>query len=530
MTSQFSVMSGKTVGSRGFLSEGDLQHALYPADITSPTSISNTTTFPANTSSILQPTSLTDRTQNQTSPPVTKEKTTTKDSTRPECSYTVTPIKFGFKITVMNFITGNYNISISEVNGSETKTYTEFLDENSSREIKHLKPCTDYEHRVTFIDSDGNETLCDSDQDVTRTSTLSEGDIKDVSCMSGFVCYQSDWDINSYLSTPDKIQCNRETQIKTWCVKPGYEDICSDFTSTFTCGSSSFSRTTFISLDPSDINQTAPTDLPAEIKPVFPPKCQNLTVDYTCSESGKVNDYKKLSELEPFTEYSCTGQIKKNNIFINKTTPPIRVNIDCGFEITTVSKNPTQTSIELSWTTTSDNCQRVLHTLEKLSHECSCHETYSHKPTQIKPIYNNKEVGQGQEVKEMTLPGIPADIRDMSVIQPENNVIIVTCKYSGRFNGPKRKYIARLSNGVTLEKDKCEFEFRELSYSTSYEVKVTVLNGVYESNPTIKTVTTLYNDKAVIRFFVFLIIIISCVVLVVVFYKIYKRKHRNSTK
>ncbi|XP_047442133.1 receptor-type tyrosine-protein phosphatase C-like [Mugil cephalus] len=472
-----------------------------PFATTSPTSISNTTTPPTTTSSTLQPTSLTDRTQNQTSPPVTTEETTTKDSTRPECSYTVTPIKFGLKITVMNFTTGNYNINISEVNGSETKTYNL---QNSSLEIKHLKPCTDYEHRVTFIDSDGSETLCDSGQDVTGTSTLSEGDIKVVSCMSGYVCYQSDWNISSSLSTPDKIQCNRETQSKTWCVKGGNEDICSDFTSTFTCGSSSFSRTTFISLDfldPSDINQTPPTGLPAEIKPVFPPKCQSLTVDYTCSENGKVNDYRKLSELEPFTEYNCTGQIKKNNVFINKTTPPISVYIKCGFKITTVSKNPTQTSIELSWTTTSDNCQRVLHT-EKLSHECSCHETYNRQPTQIvtnpgrdggrctftglkpftdytcevKPIYNNKEVGQGQVVVVKTEPGIPADIGEkLSVSQPENNVIIVTCKYFGPFNGPERKYRARLNDGDLFEKDKCEFEFRDLSYSTNYEVKVSII-------------------------------------------------------
>ncbi|XP_047443648.1 receptor-type tyrosine-protein phosphatase C isoform X2 [Mugil cephalus] len=523
---------------------------------TPPTSISNTTTPPTTTPSTLQPTSLTDRTQNQTSPPVTTVKNATKDSTRPKCSYTVTPIEFGLKITVKNFTTGNYSISISEKDGSETKTYTEFSNENSSREIKHLKPCTDYEHRVTFINSDGNETPCDSDQDVTTTSTLSEVDIKDVSCMSGYVCYQSDWNISSSLSTQDKIQCNKKTQSKTWCVKPGYEDICSNFTSTFTCGNPPFSRTTFISLDfldPSDINQTPPTELPAEIKPVFPPKCQNLTVNYTCSESGKVDVYKKLSELEPFTEYSCTGQIKKNNVFIDKTTPPISVYIDCGFKITVVSKNRTDTSIELSWTTTSDNCQLDLNTLEKLSHVCSCHETYSHKPTQIvtnpgrdggrctatglkpftdytceiKSIYNNKEVARKKDVTLKTEPGRPEPIPQLDVSHPENNVIIVTCKYSGPLNGPKRIYRVRFNNQDMPEKDKCEFEFRDLSYSTSYEVKVIVWNGHHESNPTIKTVTTFYNDKAVIGFLVFLIILTS-VALLLVLYKIYVLKRRKS--
>ena len=53
------------------------------------------------------------------------------------------------------------------------------------------------------------------------------------------------------------------------------------------------------------------------------------------SEKGKPNESKKLSELEPFTDYSCTGQIKKNNITVTNTTA-VPVWIKCGMLIFTL--------------------------------------------------------------------------------------------------------------------------------------------------------------------------------------------------
>lgn len=50
-----------------------------------------------------------------------------------------------------------------------------------------------------------------------------------------------------------------------------------------------------------------------------------------------VNKSKILSELEPFTDYSCTGQIKDNdnNITIKNTTA-VHVEIHCGMLIFTL--------------------------------------------------------------------------------------------------------------------------------------------------------------------------------------------------
>uniref|UniRef100_A0A8C9XFT1 protein-tyrosine-phosphatase n=1 Tax=Sander lucioperca TaxID=283035 RepID=A0A8C9XFT1_SANLU len=104
----------------------------------------------------------------------------------------------------------------------------------------------------------------------------------------------------------------------------------------------------------------------------------------------------------------------------------------------------------------------------------------------------------------------------MLVAVPENNVIRVTCGHSNRFNGPQKIFSAILlyagviQKNLTKEKE-CDFEFKDLSYSTEYKLEVCVIL-IFD------------NDKAVIGFLVFLIIIVSVALLLVV-YKIYILKH-----
>uniref|UniRef100_A0AAQ5ZR26 Receptor-type tyrosine-protein phosphatase C n=1 Tax=Amphiprion ocellaris TaxID=80972 RepID=A0AAQ5ZR26_AMPOC len=97
---------------------------------------------------------------------------------------------------------------------------------------------------------------------------------------------------------------------------------------------------------------------------------------------------------------------------------------------------------------------------------------------------------------------------------PENNVITVSCDYKGHLFGPKKIYRARLNNEEVHENKNCDFEFRDLSYSTNYTVVVCII--------------LFYNDKALIGFLVFLIILTSVALLWVV-YKIYILKHDEET-
>ncbi|XP_073332197.1 receptor-type tyrosine-protein phosphatase C [Pagrus major] len=533
---------------------------------------------PANTSHSLTTTSpsTSNRTQNETSPAITTPTTTVNASTTagppvtppPLCSYTVTPIDFGLQITITSSSRGNYIIKINEGGQHETEeTFNIEHNQTSSRDIKHLKPCTEYEHNVTFNNGTGQTPCSSSTGQKTRTSSMSQSDITDISdpasCIPGYVCYQSEWDISSSMSTSDDIPAELCTSdSKTFCIKPGFNDICSDLTTNFTSGNcSSFSLTKSITvgfLIQSEINSRVQPELPAKINTTLPSKC-HLTTNYTCQENGQIEE---LSKLKSFTNYSCIGHIKdiNNDIIINTTDIPVR--IDCDLKVTYKEKRATNTSIHLSWTTSSTNCQAVLQTLpelSKLSYVCSCSPThnkqkwvtgfavykdpqggtceidglepYTDYTCKVQPKYNNNPVGKSPEVTQETEIGVPDAVTSLSLSIPENNEIKVICVPGGSFNGPHRKYRARLYPGgdskEPLERNKCDFEFKDLSYFTTYTVKVTAFNGKYESSPITEIVHTKYNDKALIGFLVFLIIV-TTIALLVVIYKIYILKRRKS--
>ncbi|XP_018551020.2 receptor-type tyrosine-protein phosphatase C isoform X21 [Lates calcarifer] len=538
----------------------------------SPNQTNNSTTMSATPTTHPNKTNIQTDSDNKTSPAVTQLNTTVTPTTQappttsgppPQCSYTVKSIKFGFQINITSSTTGNYNITINEEGrpDTENKSMVQHSSQNSSHEIKHLKPCTEYKHSVTFLDtSAGRENIhCNStEKDNKTTIGMSKDDIKDAtSCIPAYVCYQTDWDITSLQSTPNKIQDERCGN-KTLCVKPDFKNICSDLTTTITsenCGNSSFTKSISIDfLNVSEINQTAPTELPAKINTTLPPNCKSLSIDYNCWERGRVSESKKLSELEPFTDYSCTGQIKDNNRTINKTTAPVQFKIDCDLSITDVNIDATNTSIGLNWTTTSQKCKNVTHDFPKLSYKCicsdrsdiatnkqpsggTCHVTglkpYTNYTCKVQPTYNNEDVAKSKEVEERkTEPGIPDQISELRQKASDHDVIHVSCTHSRNFQGPKKIYRGRLLYGDKtvheINKTICEFEFRDLSYSTTYTVKVTAFNGKLESAPKRHDFDTQYNDKAVIGVLIFLIILIISVVVAVFVYKLYIKKRRES--
>ncbi|KAM9762809.1 receptor-type tyrosine-protein phosphatase C isoform 2-T2 [Menidia menidia] len=535
------------------LPKGDLQHALKPADNTpaNTSKISPTPTSPSNTSDPQTQTSLTlpavtDANTTETAPSAATPPTTKSVK---ECSVEVTTILGGFQINMTSAPTGDYIISIYEKGLKVPEKEFKIFNKTSawSEQIKPLKPCTEYEHRVELVHSDGN-TLCKSPENKTRTGTPVRGDIEYAFNYPGHVCYESDWDISSSLS-----KTFYQHDIRTLCFNISDKDFCSDFTLNVApenCVNSSFTVTKQITIDflnPDDIDQTKPTGLPAQINPKIPPNCKNLTVDYSCSESS-VNLSIDITELEPFTDYNCTGLIKDNGVFINKTTRPLSFKIDCDLTTTYKTKALTNISTELVLETTSKNCPDVSN-LRNLSYQffgCKCENDPTPpggtcKVTGLTP-YKDYSCGVGYNYKNRrvdisakhepwnTLPGTPEDIGDLTVAQPDNNVIKVTCAYSANdFRGPENNFIARLHNvdGSQQTKRECSFEFKDLSYLTTYTVEVVADNGALKSKPSTVAVHTSYNDKALMGFLVFLIILTSVALLVVV-YKIYILKRRKS--
>ncbi|KAJ4943414.1 hypothetical protein JOQ06_005915 [Pogonophryne albipinna] len=128
---------------------------------------------------------------------------------------------------------------------------------------------------------------------------------------------------------------------------------------------------------------------------------------------------------------------------------------------------------------------------------------------------------------------LPGEINNLKVNLPKHNVIEATCVPPNYFNGPRKGYIARLYSGgdvliKTLKQTECKFEFKDLSYSTEYELKVTAFNGHNEGIPIGASVTTSYDDKALIVSLVFFIV--ASVAFAVVLSKIYTLRLRKSRK
>ncbi|XP_053288697.1 receptor-type tyrosine-protein phosphatase C isoform X2 [Pleuronectes platessa] len=492
---------------------------------------------------------------------------TTVDNTTPvrrstapplECNYTVKTIKFGLQIDITSSAVNPVPTSIMIHEEGKPQTAARFSaphsNPSSSHKIKQLKPCTKYEFNVILDDKD-RRTPCERmTVNDNMTDPIMKEDIEEANCSSTSsksVCYQSGWDISSLQTTPDMIpdlQCGNNTV----CFKPGSDDICSIMTFNFsskTCTSTSFQLDRNIKirdfLDVKNINQTAPTQFPVKFETKLPPNC-NLSIDYTCHsyypELHGFNKAKNLSELEPFMDYKCIGLIKdKNNVTVYNTTE-VKVRIDCDLKIVFTNTSTTNTSSQLTWTTTINRCKDVI---QKLLFHCRCGDSYqrvwsSNQPSGgtcnitdlkpyrvstcwVQPYYNYRRVGNSSSVKQKTEIGVPEDIDNLKLEVKDHNTIIVTCNHSQIFNGPEGVFKAQLHHGgssVERNDETCEFEFKNLEYSTKYTVKVTAANSLFESNPVTEQISTEYMNKTGIVFYFFLTLL-TFVSLLMVVSKIY---------
>uniref|UniRef100_A0A1A7W8W8 Receptor-type tyrosine-protein phosphatase C n=2 Tax=Iconisemion striatum TaxID=60296 RepID=A0A1A7W8W8_9TELE len=489
----------------------------------------------------------------------------TAPSKPPMCSYNVAMIKFGARIDVVNSTAGKYTIEITE-NGQQVfkkKFNISSSNETSTHEIKPLKPCTGYKYEVRLkSDANGSDTTCSGSGLQAKTAIINETDIIYGPPEPGLVCYQSKWNLSSLLVTPQTHKTEHFENGTKVCFKLAEEDFCSDLNVSLryeTCKNFSFNTTWNITDDyliPMNIDQTKPTKLPANIEPQFPKNCKNLTAEYTCSDADNVT--RNLSSLEPFTDYTCTGQIKNLGVSINKTLPPVHIRIDCDLEINYKGNykdnENTNTSITLNWETTSENCKNVLSNLKELSYNCSCEggkrheghtiiqpdggsckiaglEAYTDYTCKVHPKYKNHRVSGEKWTVRITDAGVPDDITGLKLTLPENNQIHVTCDSNKKFRGPMMLYKARLYGGPSMiekwETGKCSFKFEDLSFLTTYKVEVFADNGKLVGKKSEKSIKTSYDANALIGFLVFLIIL-TAVALLLVLYKIYVLKRRKS--
>ncbi|XP_029563960.1 receptor-type tyrosine-protein phosphatase C isoform X3 [Salmo trutta] len=495
------------------------------------------------TPSPTQPTkSVNDSTGSQTKP------------TPPKCTYTVKPVKYGFQIDLIPSTNDTYNISYQDET-RQTLVWRQLV--NPTREVKSLKPCSIY----TVMEI---QPACELKGNINLTTwRLEEDDIvEDIDCIPGSICYLSDWDISEAIPMSlEKSQMRSHTcrnRSNKLCFELRPDDFCSEVNRDFapeTCAN--FTKTKLIPVESflhaKKIVLVPPERLPAEIKwENEPMKCNGtLTINYTCKEQN--NNTLKTSELEPFTNYTCTGRINHANRTMENTTS---FRIECDVVIK-AKKESTNISISLEWEISSVKCRPS--DLQHLTYNCCCENSTSNKPVcsksktqkcvidgldaytnyvcSIQPVKYKEttiNIPKQDQLSIQTATGVPDMVDNPNVTWTQNNAFIIKCTplQPNKWRGKERLYIATITGSglpKTQKHKNCSFTFEDLSYLTDYTVQIFTHNGKHQSKPREKDIVTRYNDKAVIGFLVFLIILTSLALLFVL-YKIYilQRKKSNN--
>eukprot|EP00066_Takifugu_rubripes_P030420 XP_011619686.1 PREDICTED: uncharacterized protein LOC105419714 [Takifugu rubripes] len=297
---------------------------------------------------------------------VTLASSPTQPPAAPQCSYTVKPIKFGFRLTIRSSTTaGLYILTLRE---QDDMTETTYLSHTTSFYFSNLKPCTNYTHRLALA---LQHSVIDCNQTKNTTATLQPKmeDFENVEFLPGHICYQSEWDIRSLLTQPNNMQLRDDD---TFCIRYDSKDICTNFATNVSTSCGSFSFTKFIDLDSSHITMRPLGVYPEKIETTFPPNCKNWTVEHVvCSEKGSPHQNKSLKELEPYTDYSCAAVVTRGTV--SMWTEDIDIRINCNLIIYECSKSNvlTNTSMNLHWNLTSSVC-KDLFTRFNFSYNCYC--------------------------------------------------------------------------------------------------------------------------------------------------------------
>ncbi|XP_029500544.1 receptor-type tyrosine-protein phosphatase C isoform X3 [Oncorhynchus nerka] len=514
--------------------------------------LNQTQPFPTNTSTSPSLPTSTPPIHNQTSPASTLTSTTaipTGSQTKPippKCTYTVTPVIYGFQIDLKASTSDTYNISYQDESGQHMTVEHQTVN---STIVVSLKPCRKYTLKTIQPECElqGNSTLRTEKMDDLEFSTNKK---------PGYLCYVTKWDISD--AEWNSPEWNSITWDKDKCFKLLDEHFCTNFTTNVAVPgdcSVNISKTIPITAEYSTVKHSPNLEfknlLPVEIVWKNKPKnCspKDLDIHYTCEgNSGSIN----LTDLEPFQKYNCSGKITHNSKVIN--TKSIDVEIKCKVDITQRSTN-TNTSISLKWTNHSINCpQKTLfhscvscrietvkvkdcYTTDELHDDFNKLQPFTNYICSIEPRYKDMSYDTLKKVSEtiLTAPGVPDEVGGKtSVTYTQNNAFTIICEELKpvQWKGKEKWYIATITGSETKQQNhtKCNFTFADLGYLTDYTVKIITYNGKYNSKPIETHITTRYNDKAVIGFLVFLIILTS-LALIFVLYKIYilQRKKSNN--
>ncbi|KAL4635053.1 receptor-type tyrosine-protein phosphatase C [Arapaima gigas] len=284
-----------------------------------------------------------------------------------------------------------------------------------------------------------------------------------------------------------------------------------------------------------------------------PAQDPNLNIEYIWRDGTKTV---RLVDLLPNRNYSCTGTATcANNNSTDSAFGTITVEFKC-YTTMNVMINSSSSTINISGTHNT-SCEKPLSadnikfniccvyskTEERAGGWCEEEKeikknlidlkAFTNYSCSVKAIYKSKVTVETKNLTIQTSPGIPDNVTIHSINLVSNNEVKVSCKLNETSNGPYTYYIAEIkdisANDVfhTRNNTTCSFSVANLNYLTEYTLKVHVFNGKHHGANVAKTFSTKYNDKALIGFLAFFIVLVS-VALLLVLYKIYLLHKRNS--
>ncbi|XP_041417502.1 receptor-type tyrosine-protein phosphatase C isoform X3 [Xenopus laevis] len=275
--------------------------------------------------------------------------------------------------------------------------------------------------------------------------------------------------------------------------------------------------------------------------------------NYTCIEQNNpTEEYRqddqtrKVTNLKPYTEYICTAMLTYNGTVINTTNITTQTKAAKPGPIRNLYCKPSNTSIYVTWEAPEErngplsgyilsrqlDSEKDNVTLQKKHHHTFKNlEPYKNYTVCVKAFNREQNItlyGEGKNIKCNTTEGVPDKVTIVSTTFEGNNIIRIKCHLQKeKLKGPKARFQLEFHGGKPKKHEECDFQISDLNYLTTYTFKINVFNGVFSGPSQIVTVTTKYNDKALIGFLVFFIVITTLALLLVLI-KIYKLQRGSS--
>ncbi|KAM5148100.1 receptor-type tyrosine-protein phosphatase C [Mantella aurantiaca] len=277
----------------------------------------------------------------------------------------------------------------------------------------------------------------------------------------------------------------------------------------------------------------------------------SVNVNTTCTDkNGKTFHGGEKVELEPYANYSCTSTASYNEKVINSKSVNVTTKIGKPEKVENLLCQETNTTITCTWNKpnkTNGPLKKYGLFIDGVLEEYKVSTKYTFQFLNPYTYYVIKveacncaddEPGKffcgQQEFKHIkTKPGVPSIVTKVNanVDVNHNNNIIITCLTPEKLNGDKGNFVLiLLENGkqIPYKKKECHFFIPNLSYLTTYTFQIYYYNNFFNGEVIEVTVTTRYNDKALIGFLAFVIAITS-LALIFVLIRIYKLQKRSSS-